>query len=94
MSHYVPLEEPLVEEKVFKPYDTEADEYDAEIMAKWKSIVNKMPKTPPGKQGAAATSSTIVAMQGESDPEPVKSKSVLRFVCLDGPARIWRHDKC
>ena len=34
MSAFVPLDEPLVEEKVFKPYDTEADEYDAKKLLK------------------------------------------------------------
>ena len=80
MSRYVPLEEPLVEEKVFK----DADEYCAKILAdechakKMAEGVKKpvVPKTPPGKKGAAAASSTNVAMQDEPAPEHAKIESV------------------
>ena len=67
LSAFVPMSEPLVKEKVFKPHDPEGDEHDAKKMAEGV--------TPPGKQGAAvAASSTNVAMQHEPAPEPAKSE--------------------
>ena len=78
-SLFAPSDEPLVEEKVFEPYDPDADEYDVKKIAEGvkKPGVNKMPKAPPGKQGAATVaSSTNVAMQGEPDPTSAKSNNV------------------
>ena len=78
-SLFAPSDEPLVEEKVFEPYDTDADECDAKKMTEGvkKPGVNKMPKPQLGKQGAATVaSSTNVAMQGEPDPTSAKSNNV------------------
>ena len=75
-SLFAPSDEPLVEEKVFEPYDADADECDAQKMTEGvkKPGVNKMPKPQLGKQGAdTVASSTNVAMQGVPDPTSAKS---------------------
>ena len=78
-SLFAPSDDPLVEEKVFEPYDADANECDAQKMTQGvkKPGVNKMPKPQLGKPGAdTVASSTNVAMQGEPDPTSAKSNNV------------------